>query len=166
MIGDIRAAFRKAHIGYTDLGAKNDTVSVKVSDTARYDEAKKLVSDLNPTMTSSVLSVGAKQYDMAEPGGGVITLHMTDGYKTQTQQQILEQSIEVVRRRIDEMGTREPTIDASGRRPHPGAGAGPAGPRAAEDHPGQDRQDDLPAGGRNRRSRRQDRAHRRRYPAA
>ena len=53
---------------------------------------------------------------------------MTDAYKTQTQQQVLEQSIEVVRRRIDEMGTREPDHHAPGRRPHPGAGAGPAGP--------------------------------------
>ncbi len=114
MIGDIRAAFRKAHIGYTDLGAKGDTVTVKVSEAAQYDQAKKLVGDLNPNMSSSVLSVGAKQYDMAEPGNGVVTLHMTDAYKTQTQQQILEQSIEVVRRRIDEMGTREPTIERQG----------------------------------------------------
>src|ERR1700748_3206663 len=75
MIGDIRAAFRKAPSGYTDLVAKGDTVSVKVSDQARYDEAKKLVTDLNPSMNSSVLSVGAKQYDMAEPGDGVLTLH-------------------------------------------------------------------------------------------
>ncbi|MES2294495.1 MAG: protein translocase subunit SecD [Pseudomonadota bacterium] len=114
MIGDIRAAFRKAHIGYTDLGASNDTVSVKISDQARYGEAKKLLSDLNPTMTSSVLSAGAKQYDMAEPGDGTLTLHMTDSFKTQTQQQILEQSIEVVRRRIDELGTREPGISRQG----------------------------------------------------
>ncbi|MGZ5927425.1 MAG: protein translocase subunit SecDF, partial [Rhizomicrobium sp.] len=114
MIGDIRAAFRKAHIGYTDLGARNDTVSVKISDPARYGEAKKLLSDLNPTMTSSVLSAGAKQYDMAEPGDGTLTLHMTDSFKTQTQQQILEQSIEVVRRRIDELGTREPGISRQG----------------------------------------------------
>ena len=47
-------------------------------------------------------------------GGGLVTLPMTDGYKTQTRQQVLEQSIEVVRRRIDEMGTREPTIERSG----------------------------------------------------
>ena len=114
MIGDIRAAFRKAHIGYTDLSARNDTVSVKISDQARYGEAKKLLSDLNPTMTSSVLSAGAKQYDMAEPGDGTLTLHMTDSFKTQTQQQILEQSIEVVRRRIDELGTREPGISRQG----------------------------------------------------
>ena len=114
MIGDIRSAFRKAHIGYTDLIAKNDTVSVKVSDLSHYDEAKKLVSDLNPAMTTSVLSTGAKQYDMTDPGNGVLSLHMTDAFKTQTQQQILEQSIEVVRRRIDEMGTREPTIERQG----------------------------------------------------
>ena len=114
MIGDIRAAFRKAHIGYTDLGAKGDTVTVKISDAGQYDQAKKLVTDLNPNMTSSVLSVGAKQYDMAEPGSGILTLHMTDAFKTQTQQQILEQSIEVVRRRIDALGTREPGISRQG----------------------------------------------------
>ena len=60
MIGDIRAAFRKAHIGYTDLAAHGDTVTVKVSEPARYDEAKKLVTDLNPTMTSSA-ALGRRQ---------------------------------------------------------------------------------------------------------
>jgi SecD/SecF fusion protein len=114
MIGDIRAAFRKARIGYTDLGARGDTVTVKVSEAARYDEAKKLVSDLNPSLAASVLSAGTKQYDITEPGEGVLTLQMTDGYKVQAQQQILEQSIEVVRRRIDEMGTREPSISRQG----------------------------------------------------
>ena len=113
-IGDIRAAFRKARIGYTDLIAQNDTVTVKVTDPSRYDEAKNLVADLNPSISSSVLAVGAKQYDMAESPNGVVTLHMTNAYKTQTQQQILEQSIEVVRRRIDAMGTREPTIERQG----------------------------------------------------
>ena len=65
-------------------------------------------------MTSSVLSVGGKEYDMTEPGGGVFTLRMTDAFKTQTHQQMLDQSIEVVRRRIDELGTREPTIERQG----------------------------------------------------
>jgi protein-export membrane protein SecD len=114
MIGDIRAALRKAHIGYTDLAAKDDSVSVKVSDLDRYDEAKKLVSDLNPTMSTSVLSAGVKQYDMTEPGGNVIRLQMTEGYKTLTKQQIMDQSLEVVRRRIDALGTKEPDITRSG----------------------------------------------------
>jgi protein-export membrane protein SecD len=113
-ISDIRAAFRKARIGYTDLVAKNDTVTVKISDTARYAEAKKLVTDLNPITTGAVLAAGARQYDMTEPGSDMLNLHMTDAYKTQTRVQILEQSIEVVRRRIDELGTREPTIEKQG----------------------------------------------------
>ena len=146
-VADIRAAFRKAHIGYTDLSTRSDTVSVKVTDTGRYDEAKTLVTDLNPSTSSSVLSVGTKQYDITEPGSGVIALHMTEAYKTQTRQQILEQSIEVVRRRIDALGTREPDIARQGEDRIHGAGAGAAGSRTAQGHPGQDGQDDLPAGG-------------------
>jgi protein-export membrane protein SecD len=113
-IGDIRSAFRKAHIGYTDLGTQGDTVTVKVTDAGRYDEAKTLVASLNPSASSSVLSAGVKQYAMAEPGSGVITLTVTQDYKNQTKQQILDQSIEVVRRRIDAMGTKEPDIARQG----------------------------------------------------
>ncbi len=114
LISDIRSAFRKAHIGYTDLGVQGDVVSVKVTDTSRYGEAKDLLTSLNPTATTSVLAAGVKQYDMTEPGNGVITMRMSQTYKTQTQQQILEQSIEVVRRRVDALGTREPDISRSG----------------------------------------------------
>jgi protein-export membrane protein SecD len=114
MVGDIRAAFRKAHIPLTDLNTHEDTVSVRVTDPSRLDQARTLLQTLNPSVTSSVLSVGGKQYDMAEPGNGVFTLHMTDAFKTLTRQQVLDQSVEVVRRRIDELGTREPTIERSG----------------------------------------------------
>jgi SecD/SecF fusion protein len=114
MVGDIRAALRKAHISFTDLNARGDTVTVRITDAPRMAEARTLVQNLNPTVGSSVLSVGGKQYDFAEPGNGVISLHMTDAYKTLTRQQVLDQSIEVVRRRIDELGTREPNITRSG----------------------------------------------------
>ncbi len=114
MVGDIRAAFRKAHIPLTDLSAKDDTVSVRVTDASRLDEARTLVTSINPTVSSAVLSVGGKQYDMSEPGGGVFVLRMTDAFKTTTRQQVIDQSVEVVRRRIDELGTREPSISRSG----------------------------------------------------
>src|SRR6187549_2088121 len=69
---------------------------------------------MNPNMTGSVLSVGGKEYDITEPGAGVFSLRMTDAYKTFTRQQMMDQSIEVVRRRIDALGTREPSIERSG----------------------------------------------------
>jgi protein-export membrane protein SecD len=114
MIGDIRAGFRKARIQYQDLGVRGDVVQVRVTDPSSMAAARKIIDDLNPAMTGAVLSAGAKEYDVAEPGSGLITLTMTEGYQNQTHEQVLEQSIEVVRRRIDELGTREPDIARSG----------------------------------------------------
>src|SRR4051812_33640539 len=114
LVGDIRAGFRKAHIPFTDLTTRGDTVSVRVTDAARVNEARTLLQGINPAMSGSMLSVGGKEYEMTEPGGGVFALRMSDAYKTLTRQQVMDQSIEVVRRRIDELGTREPTIERSG----------------------------------------------------
>ena len=114
LIGDIRAGFRKAKIPYTDLASRNDTIQVRVTDASRMDEARKIIDGLNPATTSAVLTAGAREYDVSQPAGGMIVLQMTAAYKTQYQQQLVEQSIEVVRRRIDAMGTREPSITKSG----------------------------------------------------
>src|ERR1700753_371492 len=57
-IGDIRAAFRKAHIEYQDLGANGDAVQVRVPDAASQAQAKTILDGLNPSLSSSVLSVG------------------------------------------------------------------------------------------------------------
>src|ERR1051325_8387294 len=113
LMGDIRAGLRKAHIPFTDINARGDTVTVRITDAGRIEEARTLLQSLNPTMTGSVLSVGGKQYDMTE-NAGAFTLRMADAYKTLTRQQVMDQSIEVVRRRIDAMGTKEPTIERSG----------------------------------------------------
>jgi protein-export membrane protein SecD len=113
MVGDIRASFRKANIPIDQLNSREDTVSVRVTDPARLEEARKLVAEVNPTVGSSVLSVGGRQYDVSEQNG-TFTLTMTDAFKTLTRQQVLDQSVEVVRRRIDELGTREPSIERSG----------------------------------------------------
>jgi protein-export membrane protein SecD len=113
LMGDIRAALRKGHIASDNYKVAGDTVSVRVTDPSQVEEARTLIQGLNPSMTGSVLSVGGKQYDMTENAGS-FTLRMTDAYKTLTRQQVMDQSIEVVRRRIDELGTREPTIERSG----------------------------------------------------
>jgi len=115
MVGDIRSAFRKAHIPLEfDAGlTKGDTIGIK-TDAARMDEARTLLTSINPSVGTSVLAAGGKQYDLSEPGGGVFVMHMSDGFKTLTRQQVLDQSIEVVRRRIDALGTKEPTITRSG----------------------------------------------------
>ena len=116
LTGDIRRALRKSHppIPYGFITVPGDAVSVQIKDPTRFDEARTLVQGLNPSMGSGVLTVGAKAYEFSDNGQGIFTLKMTDEYKRQTQQEIVNQSIEVVRKRIDEMGTREPTIERQG----------------------------------------------------
>jgi SecD/SecF fusion protein len=114
LMGDIRVAFRKARIGYTNLQASGDAVSLRVTEPGRYDEAKSILTKLNPLVGGSVLSVGTRDYQMTEPGHDGLVMRMTDEFKTNTKDQILEESVEVVRRRIDQLGTREPTIERQG----------------------------------------------------
>ncbi|HTK80580.1 MAG TPA: protein translocase subunit SecD [Rhizomicrobium sp.] len=111
LMGDIRVNLRKSHIGYRNLEAKGDTVSVTILD--RFADAKAIVAKLNPTVSSSLLGVGERAYDVTT-NGDTITLKMTEGYKAQTNQQVVNQAIEVVRRRVDELGTREPDIARQG----------------------------------------------------
>ncbi len=116
LIGDIRAALRKAHIGYKNLGATaTDSVSVTILDPASYDQAQTLLKALNSFVGgSSLVSVGAHEYDMIEPGHQTIVMKMTDAYKTSSQNEIMGAEVEVVRKRIDALGTREPAIERQG----------------------------------------------------
>ncbi len=114
-LGDIRRTLRKAHIGYKNLSASGDTTSVTIIDPSQFDDAVAALKDVNPSLAGAVFSVGGREFDVSQPGGGVIVMHMTDAYKKQTETDVVGRSIEVVRRRIDELGTKEPSIEQQGK---------------------------------------------------
>jgi SecD/SecF fusion protein len=114
LMGDIRIGLRKAHIGYTNLLSQGGTVSVQILDRARYADAVNILKNLNPTTGGSLLGAGQRAYDFKELGNDTVSMTMTEGYVTEIRQQTVNQSIEVVRRRIDQLGTREPTIERQG----------------------------------------------------
>jgi protein-export membrane protein SecD len=114
LVGDVRVAMRKARIGYTNLTAGADSVSFRVLDPARYNDAKALLAGLNPVVGGSLLAAGGRNYELTEPGGSALVMKMTDAFKAETKTTTVNESIEVVRRRIDKLGTREPTIERQG----------------------------------------------------
>lgn len=113
LLGDIRVGLRKAHIAYNDLQARSDSVSVHIIDPSRLEDAKTILKNLNPLVTGGVMSVGARAYDMSDQAD-TISMKMTDAYKNGAKNDIVNQSIEVVRRRIDQLGTKEPAIERQG----------------------------------------------------
>jgi protein-export membrane protein SecD len=114
LILDVRHTLRKAHIAFQDVKVAGDSISLQIVGHENLDQAKSLMDGLNPTTGSGMLSVGQRQYDITEEAGDRITMQMTEAYKKKAESDIVEQSIEVVRRRIDELGTREPTIERQG----------------------------------------------------
>ncbi|MBS0472793.1 MAG: protein translocase subunit SecD [Proteobacteria bacterium] len=112
---DIGHALRKAkpRIGYEVVTNGGGTIAIRIKDPARFAEAHDTVKGLIPS-SGGLLGGGVKQYDYSDDGHGLLTLKMTDDYRRQTQQEVVAQSIEVVRKRIDALGTREPSIERQG----------------------------------------------------
>jgi preprotein translocase subunit SecD len=112
MVGDIRAALRAARVGYRGLGVQGDTVALTLTDPAQREQALAAIEELNP------LSVGAgggvRDFEVADGEGGRVVLRLTEAKRNELAQSAIDQSLEVVRRRIDELGTREASIQRQG----------------------------------------------------
>jgi preprotein translocase subunit SecD len=114
LVGDIRVGLRKAHIGFNGTSVTGDSVSVHIIDPTQFEQAKEIVQGLNPLAGGSMIAVGTRNYDVSYPGNDIITMKMSDVYLRSMIDQTLDQEIEVVRKRIDALGTREPTIQRQG----------------------------------------------------
>ncbi len=102
ILDGLRDGFRTARIGYTGLAAEGDHVAFTLREPERIEEARAIVKKLDPDL------------DMTAGAAGAVTLKFNDVALQRVEQQIVDQSIEIVRRRIDETGTKEPTIQREG----------------------------------------------------
>jgi protein-export membrane protein SecD len=110
---DIRAQLRRERINFTGLDLSGNGVSLRITNPEQIEQARTILRTIaQPPQT--ILGLGASEYTITDSGDGAFTLTMTEPYQRQMQTQIVSQSIEVVRRRIDELGTREPTIQQQG----------------------------------------------------
>jgi SecD/SecF fusion protein len=112
---EIRRALRDARIGYTGLKASDRTVRVRIRDTADVEKAKEALRDLLRPVTSNLFSGGSvTELELSEPEPGVLMLTLTDAGINYRLSTALSQSIEVVSRRVNELGTTEPVIQREG----------------------------------------------------
>jgi preprotein translocase subunit SecD len=103
LVEAVRGELRKARIPYENLGGERAAVQVTIKDAARVGEAFDQLKRLESGLEARV-----------EPGGRVV-LALGEQALAERTQAAVQQSIEIVRRRIDETGVREPTIQRQGR---------------------------------------------------
>ncbi len=111
---DVRRVLREARVGYSNLAIQNLTVQVRVREEADVPEAVRRLRELSAPLGGFLSGTGQRDIEVTDAGGGLITLTITPGGITQRIRQAVDQSIEIVRRRVDDLGTVEPLIQRQG----------------------------------------------------
>jgi preprotein translocase subunit SecD len=103
-LDEVRASLRKEQIGYAGLAINQQqgNIAFSLRDPKGVDRAMKALKKIDPHLTIHI----------TPEGKGTITLSPES--IDQRNRLAVEQSIEVVRRRIDESGTKEPLIQRQG----------------------------------------------------
>jgi preprotein translocase subunit SecD len=110
---DVRRTLRDAKIGYTGLAVRNDSVEVRVKETDLPNALAKL-RELSQPLGGLLGTSGQRSLEVTDAGGGLIRLTVPPAAITERVRQSVEQSIQIVERRVNELGTVEPLIQRQG----------------------------------------------------
>jgi protein-export membrane protein SecD len=114
LTGGVRAELRAGNIGYRGLGAQGRAVTLTLTDPSQEQAALDALATLNTTLPPVGMQLtGANELEITADGER-ISLELTEAAVTMRENAALAQSLEVVRRRIDELGTRETSVQRQG----------------------------------------------------
>ena len=91
-----------------------DQLRVKISQAEQIAHAVSAVETLSKPVVS-LSNAGARDLEVTSDGDTVIVT-LSEAERALTDQRTLQQALEIIRRRVDEVGTREPTIQRQGAR--------------------------------------------------
>ncbi|NHF74185.1 protein translocase subunit SecD [Paracoccus xiamenensis] len=94
------------------VASPEDELHIEIENPDQMAAAVQIARDMAvPVVTLT----GAGQSDLVvSASGNVMTVALSDAEKTAADDRTIQQSLEIVRRRVDEVGTREPTIQRQG----------------------------------------------------
>ncbi|WP_456386831.1 protein translocase subunit SecD [Profundibacter sp.] len=111
-VRDVLRVERDVVGGVRRLDSPADELRVRIAKPEAMDRALKLVRALAQPVTT-LSGVGSNDIEFSA-NGDVITMVMSDAEKLVSDELTIARSLEIIRRRVDEVGTREPTIQRQG----------------------------------------------------
>ncbi|KAA5607528.1 protein translocase subunit SecD [Roseospira marina] len=102
LVENARAELRTARIRYVGLGVEGESAAVTIPDAGQRAQARTLLAGLDTAV------------EVTEEADGRFVMGLTEQALIERRSQAVDQSIEIVRKRVDETGTREPTIQRQG----------------------------------------------------
>jgi len=101
LLSDIRSALRKSKIGYKKLSVNDEKISFQKRDPIPNDQIKSIILKIDENL---ILTIKESTF----------FIEFSDLNKKKIIKSTMAQAIEIVRRRIDETGTNEPSIQQQG----------------------------------------------------
>ena len=111
---DVRRTLRDARIAYTGLVTRPDAVEVRISKDTDVPTALSKLRELSQPLGGLLGSNGQRSLDVTDAGGGIVRLTVPPAAITERIRQAIEQSIQIVERRVNQLGTVEPSIQRQG----------------------------------------------------
>jgi preprotein translocase subunit SecD len=111
---DARKVLREARIGYTGLNVRNDAVEVRISKDTDVPVALSKLRDMSQPIGGLMGGGGQRDLEVSDGGGSVIRITVTQPAMLERMRKTIEQSIQIVERRVNELGTVEPIIQRQG----------------------------------------------------
>jgi preprotein translocase subunit SecD len=111
---DVRRTLREAKIGYTGLASKGDSVEVRITKDTELQTALTRLRELSQPLGGLLGSNGQRSLEVSDAGGGIVRLTVPEAAIADRIRQTIEQSIQIVERRVNELGTVEPLIQRQG----------------------------------------------------
>jgi preprotein translocase subunit SecD len=111
---DIRRVLREARI--TLVGApviRGNTIDVRVREVDVATALPKL-RELSQPLGGFLGSTGARSLELVNAGGGLIQLTVTEPALIERTRQVVDQSIEIIEKRVNQLGLVEPSIQRQG----------------------------------------------------
>ena len=111
---DMRRVLREARIGYTGLVVRGSSAEVRIREGANADQVLEKLRALSLPLGGILSATGQRSLEVTSEAGGLIRLTLSEPAIVERVRQSVDQSIQIIERRVNELGTVEPLIQREG----------------------------------------------------
>jgi preprotein translocase subunit SecD len=111
---DVRNTLRTNRMGFTGLVIRGLTVEVRIREETDFQAALSKLRELSQPLGGLLSATGQRSVEVVDAGNRVVQLTITPPAITERVRQVVEQAIQIVEKRINEIGTVEPLIQRQG----------------------------------------------------
>ena len=110
---DVLRILRAARVPFTGRAVHGNSVEVRITRDTDVENAMAKLGELSQPLSGILGSSGQRSVDITE-NAGLITLTPSDAALAERVRQAVDQSIQIIERRVNELGLVEPTIQREG----------------------------------------------------